>query len=83
MLIDVDGKSKDEILMHLRRVVCKSKELQEEESIKEEKKDNPANFGVGCSRSCICVVPGQVPCPAIIPLPYHMRGKYIYQKKDN
>ncbi|XP_029047841.1 probable 28S ribosomal protein S25, mitochondrial [Osmia bicornis bicornis] len=83
MLIDVDDKSKDEILMHLRRVVCKSKELQKEESIKKEKKDNPANFGVGCSRSCICVVPGQIPCPAIVPLPYHMRGKYKYQKKDD
>jgi small subunit ribosomal protein S25 len=41
-----------------------------------QKKDNPANFGFGCSRQCICEVLGQVPCPGVVPLPKHMRGKY-------
>lgn len=53
------------------------------EAVAQEKKDNPANFGYGCERPCICIVPGQIPCPATCPLPKHMRGKYIYQKKEN
>jgi len=46
--------------------------------IAREKKDNQANFGYGCERHCICEVPGQVPCPAVVPLPDHMRGKIKY-----
>lgn len=41
---------------------------------------NPAYFGVGCERPCICIVPGQVPCSGAVPLPQHMRGKYKYAK---
>lgn len=52
------------------------------EAVLAEKKDNPANFGVGCERNCICEISGQVPCPAIVPLPYHMRGKYKYNKAE-
>lgn len=83
MLIDVDSKSKDEILKHLMRVVGKSKEILIKEATALEKKDNPANFGVGCSMSCICHVPGQVPCPGIVPLPDHMRGKIIIERLQN
>lgn len=75
MLIDIDSKDKMEIINHLVKVVGKTKEILEQESIIRRKKDNPANFGVGCSRSCICVIPGQVPCPGVVPLPFHMRGK--------
>ena len=46
-----------------------------------ESKDNPANFGYGCKRHCICEIPGQVPCPGTVPLPQHMRGKYIFAPK--
>ncbi|XP_077281381.1 mitochondrial ribosomal protein S25 [Temnothorax americanus] len=83
MLIDVDSKSKDEILEHLVRVIGKSKETLAKEAVTQEKKDNPANFGVGCDRSCICHIPGQVPCPGIVPLPYHMRGKIIMERLQN
>ena len=44
--------------------------------------DNPANFGNKCSRHCICEIPGQIPCPAIVPLPKSWRGKYKFQKTD-
>lgn len=83
MLIDIDDKSKDEILEHLVKVVGKSKQTLIKETISQEKKDNPANFGVGCDRSCICHVPGQVPCPGIVPLPDHMRGKIIIERLQN
>jgi small subunit ribosomal protein S25 len=79
ILIDVDSKTNEEIEKHLMNVIGKSKEILEAEAIMAEKKDNPANIGVGCQRPCICEVPDQVPCPAIVPLPNSMRGKYIYQ----
>ncbi|KAF9797492.1 hypothetical protein SFRURICE_008740 [Spodoptera frugiperda] len=54
ILVDVDNKSKEEILEHLINTVGKSKEVLEQEAIAAEKKDNPANFGIGCERPCIC-----------------------------
>lgn len=45
-----------------------------------EKKENPANFGYLCEKHCICEIPGQIPCPGVVPLPNHMRGKFIYRK---
>lgn len=80
MLIDIDSRSKEEIEEHLLKVVGKTKEVLEAEAIAREKKDNPANFGVQCERSCICEIPGQTPCPAVCPLPMHMRGKVKYAK---
>jgi len=80
MLIDIESKSKDEILEHLVKVIGKSEEVLQREAIAKEKKENSANFGVGCPRSCICHIPGQVPCPGIVPLPDHMRGKKIVEK---
>lgn len=80
LLIDIDSKTNEEIEDHLINVIGKTKETLEAEAILAEKKDNPANIGVGCQRPCICEIPGQVPCPAIVPLPNQMRGKYIYQK---
>lgn len=76
VLIDVDGQNKEDILEHLINVVGKSKEQLETEAILVEKKDNPANFGAGCERPCICEVYGQVPCPGVVPLPKFMRGKF-------
>ncbi|GAB0090195.1 Probable 28S ribosomal protein S25, mitochondrial [Sergentomyia squamirostris] len=82
IIIDIDSKSKDEINSHLIEVLGKSKEILEEEARLAEKKDNPANFGYGCVKPCICGIPGQIPCPGVVPLPHHMRGKYKYQQKD-
>nr|CAD7263984.1 unnamed protein product [Timema shepardi] len=80
VLIDVDSKTKEEMHDHLKRIICKSDFLLAAEAQAREKKDNPANFGYGCDRHCICEIPGQMPCPAVVPLPNHMRGKFIYHK---
>lgn len=53
------------------------KELEEEKK-ESEVKQNPAYFGYGCKRHCMCEIPGQIPCPAVVPLPYHMRGRYRF-----
>ncbi|XP_060536690.1 small ribosomal subunit protein mS25 [Cylas formicarius] len=83
MLIDIDSKMKDEIYQHLVNVVGKSKEVLESERIAKEKKDNPANFGYGCEKHCMCEFPIQVSCPAVCPLPKHWRGKYKYKKVED
>ncbi|XP_042859533.1 probable 28S ribosomal protein S25, mitochondrial [Penaeus japonicus] len=76
ILVDVDSKSRSEIHDHLKTIICKSESTLQKEA--RELEINPANFGWGCDRQCICEIPGQVPCPAIIPLPNHMRGKYKF-----
>lgn len=43
-------------------------------------KVNPSQFGVLCERNCICMVPGQLPCPGVVRLPNHMRGKFKFSK---
>ncbi|CAH1105854.1 unnamed protein product [Psylliodes chrysocephalus] len=80
MLIDTYDRSKEEIYDHLIQVVGKTKDVLEAEAIAKEKKDNPANFGKGCERHCICEIPGQLPCPGICPVPKEWRGKYKYNK---
>ncbi|XP_076040561.1 mitochondrial ribosomal protein S25 [Oratosquilla oratoria] len=76
VLVDIDSKSTKEIYDHIVKIVCKSDKTLAEEERERESKDNPANFGWGCSRQCICEVPGQLPCPGLVPLPKPMRGKY-------
>ncbi|KAG8229725.1 hypothetical protein J437_LFUL007900 [Ladona fulva] len=76
LLVDIDSRSKEEVHSHIRRVLCKTDEQLAQEAVAMEKKDNPANFGKGYARSCICEIPGQVPCPGVVPLPNHMRGKF-------
>ncbi|XP_053990494.1 probable 28S ribosomal protein S25, mitochondrial [Hylaeus volcanicus] len=83
MLIDVDNRNKEDIMEHLIKVVGKSEEILRQESISKEKRESSANFGIGCPRSCICVVPNQVPCPGTVPLPYHMRNKTRKLQKED
>lgn len=83
MLIDIDSKNRLQIEKHLIEVIGKSADVVAAEAMAKQKQDNPANFGYGCVRACICEVPGQVPCPQVIPLPYHMRGKYKNREKEN
>lgn len=40
------------------------------------KNNRPENFGPKFRRNCICLVDGQVPCPAFETLPKELRGKY-------
>lgn len=82
LLIDVDNKSKEQIMRHLVKVAGKSVREKDAESLTQRRMDNCANFGVGAKKSCMCVVFGQVPCPTTVPLPYHMRGKYAKNKEE-
>ncbi|XP_074646394.1 small ribosomal subunit protein mS25-like [Tubulanus polymorphus] len=78
ILIETEGRTKEEIHNHVQLVLGKSVEKLKVE--KTEETINPANFGNGFQRWCICEVPGQVPCPAFVPLPEEMTGKYKVKK---
>lgn len=80
IIVDIDDKNKESIVEHLIKVMGKSKSLLDSEMKFAERKHNPANFGVACDRGCICEIAGQVPCPGIVPLPMHLRGKQKYQQ---
>ncbi|ESO90490.1 hypothetical protein LOTGIDRAFT_191932 [Lottia gigantea] len=80
MLVDCDSRGKDEIIEHLQRIAGRNTD-------KSQRYDDGKTYtknliGYGCSRYCICEVPGHVPCPGWVPLPKEMRGKHKYQKKD-
>ncbi|EDW00296.1 probable 28S ribosomal protein S25, mitochondrial [Drosophila grimshawi] len=81
ILIDIDTRNRDEIIEHLVKVVGKTREQLVAEARLAESKDNPANFGYGCERHCICEIPGQVSCPGTVPLPEQMRGKFKFAPK--
>ncbi|XP_034489495.1 probable 28S ribosomal protein S25, mitochondrial [Drosophila innubila] len=81
ILIDIDSRNRDEIIEHLVKVVGKTREQLDAEARLAESKDNPANFGYGSERHCICEIPGQVSCSGTVPLPEHMRGKYRHAPK--
>lgn len=80
---DVDSQTNKEITNRLVKTLGKSEEVLAAEALASEKKDNPANFGVHSDRQCICQIPGQVPCPGLVPVPKHWRGKYVYGDEDD
>jgi len=85
VLFDCDSKSKDDILEQLIKTLGKTKErlaLEASLNISQQSEDNPAIFGFGRKRYCLCEVPGQVPCPGVVPLPKRMTGKYRFYMKE-
>ncbi|OXB81589.1 UNVERIFIED_CONTAM: hypothetical protein H355_008437 [Colinus virginianus] len=78
VLVDVEDKSNKEITEHIKKILGKSKETLEKEKREKEKLSHPATFGPKKYhlRECMCEIEGQVPCPAFVPLPKEMRGKY-------
>lgn len=78
VIFDVDGQTSEDILGRLVNTLGKSQATLDAEALAFEKKDNPANFGRKCERYCICTQPGQLPCPALVPVPKFWRGKYFY-----
>ena len=64
VLFDCESKTKDEIMNQLIKTLGKLTKDLETERIKgaDTQKDNPAIFGFGKERFCMCEVDGQVPC---------------------
>ncbi|KAL3851953.1 hypothetical protein ACJMK2_015643 [Sinanodonta woodiana] len=80
LLVDVDSRSRYDILGHIRKIAGKPDDVLQAEILTQQEKLNPANFGSKCKRWCICEAPGQIPCPSYAPLPKNMRGKYTMKK---
>uniref|UniRef100_H0ZJZ5 Small ribosomal subunit protein mS25 n=1 Tax=Taeniopygia guttata TaxID=59729 RepID=H0ZJZ5_TAEGU len=61
-----------------------SREMLEKEERERKKLSHPATFGPKKYhlRECMCEIEGQVPCPAFVPLPNEMRGKYKAAMKN-
>ncbi|XP_054716420.1 LOW QUALITY PROTEIN: probable 28S ribosomal protein S25, mitochondrial [Uloborus diversus] len=81
VIMDIFGKTNVEILDQLIKVLgqpVKAKAEEQKDTLDAQGKI--AEFGSGRKRHCMCEIPGQVPCPAIVPLPKTMTGKY---RKEN
>ncbi|KAM9655396.1 small ribosomal subunit protein mS25 [Haliaeetus albicilla] len=84
VLVDVEDKTNKEITEHIKKILGKSKETLEKEERERKKLSHPATFGPKKYhlRECMCEIEGQVPCPAFVPLPKEMRGKYKAAMKN-
>ncbi|KAI1234603.1 hypothetical protein IHE44_0003665 [Lamprotornis superbus] len=84
VLVDVEDKTNKEITEHVKKILGKSKEMLEKEERERKKLSHPANFGPKKYhlRECMCEIEGQVSCPAFVPLPKEMRGKYRAAMKN-
>ncbi|KAM3915207.1 small ribosomal subunit protein mS25 [Leptodactylus fuscus] len=78
VLVDIEGKTRIEILEHVKKILGKTEETLKAEEKAKMVLSNPANFGPKkyYLRECMCEVEGQVPCPGLVPLPKEMTGKY-------
>ncbi|KAB0378602.1 hypothetical protein FD755_010180, partial [Muntiacus reevesi] len=78
VLVDVETKSNKEIMEHVKKILGKNEETLRREQQEREQLSHPAHFGPRkyCLRECICEVEGQVPCPAVVPLPRELTGKF-------
>ncbi|NXO12492.1 RT25 protein, partial [Oriolus oriolus] len=84
VLVDVEDKTNKEITEHVKKILGKSKETLEKEEGERKKLSHPATFGPKKYhlRECMCEIEGQAPCPAFVPLPKEMRGKYKAAMKN-
>lgn len=85
VLFDCDSKSREEIMSQLIKILGKSDKDIENEKLKnlESEKENPAIFGFGKERFCMCEIEGQVPCGGVVELPKSMQSKYYYNRPDD
>lgn len=84
VVVDCYGKTREQISDHIRRILGKTPKMLKREASLEA--TNPAHFGYGCNRWCMCEVEGQVPCPDKEMIPHMKRGKYhrnpdVYQEE--
>ncbi|XP_055342735.1 probable 28S ribosomal protein S25, mitochondrial [Paramacrobiotus metropolitanus] len=82
VLLDVFDNTRHEIHERVRKTIGKSEEILAAEAVARQTIANPANFGKGFPRHCICEVPGQIPCSNVVPFPKEMRRKFYENPYD-
>ncbi|UYV73547.1 MRPS25 [Cordylochernes scorpioides] len=79
VIIDVFNKSMEEIEEHMIKILGKTREQLREEREEQREINNPAFFGQQSLRHCICEIPGQMPCPALVEVPKYFTGSYYWK----
>lgn len=80
--IDLYDHTRQEVQDRLQLALCKGQKILSAEARARQTVANPANFGKGFCRHCICAVPGQTPCPGAVTFPHFMRRKYFEDPHD-
>ncbi|GAU93122.1 hypothetical protein RvY_05109 [Ramazzottius varieornatus] len=80
--IDLFDHTRQEVQDRVLQVLCKGQSILSAEAKARQTIANPANFGKGFLRHCICAVPGQTPCPGAVTFPHFMRRKYYEDPTD-
>lgn len=75
MLLDLFDNTRQEVHERVQKTLGKSKLILAAEIEARRIVANPANFGTGFSRYCICEVPGQIPCPGVVKFPRELCRK--------
>ncbi|KAI1713944.1 mitochondrial ribosomal protein l51 / s25 / CI-B8 domain-containing protein [Ditylenchus destructor] len=76
VVIDLDGKSKDECIEAIQSILGKTKLVQQYDMMKKSLKSNVVQFGAECQRQCICEVQGQRPCTNLLEAPDFMKARW-------
>eukprot|EP00105_Crassostrea_gigas_P028873 XP_011450654.2 PREDICTED: 28S ribosomal protein S25, mitochondrial-like [Crassostrea gigas] len=80
--MDCYGQNKEDVYEKFFKTFCYTDldlitKIRDQQMYGSDLKNNrPENFGPKFRRNCICLVDGQVPCPAFETLPKELRGKY-------
>ncbi|XP_035691122.1 28S ribosomal protein S25, mitochondrial-like [Branchiostoma floridae] len=81
VLVDVEYKSRQEIVKHVKKILGKSDRELEEIAKSQQQSIHIANFGIKWPRKCICEIEGQLPCSSTEDFPKELRGKYQMKKR--
>ncbi|OWA52838.1 putative 28S ribosomal protein S25, mitochondrial [Hypsibius exemplaris] len=76
VVIDVFDHSRQQVSDRVKGTLGKTEQILSAEAQARRTVANPANFGKGFPRHCICEIPGQIPCPRVICFPDHMKRKH-------
>uniref|UniRef100_A0AC35EYP6 Small ribosomal subunit protein mS25 n=1 Tax=Panagrolaimus sp. PS1159 TaxID=55785 RepID=A0AC35EYP6_9BILA len=76
VLFDFEGQSRGEIEERLQTTLGKTPLVRRREFLERMRNHNPAEFGVKCSRQCLCEIQGQQPCTSLLLAPSYLKGKW-------
>uniref|UniRef100_A0A914XD09 Small ribosomal subunit protein mS25 n=1 Tax=Plectus sambesii TaxID=2011161 RepID=A0A914XD09_9BILA len=80
VLLDFEGKTRQEIHDVIKNVLGKTELVLRREQLEQTLQKNPANFGSEFNRHCLCEVQGQQPCSSVLPVPSYLKGGFRWTK---
>ncbi|KAL3102201.1 hypothetical protein niasHS_003610 [Heterodera schachtii] len=76
VVFDLECRTREQISESLIGTLGMTETVRKRMKMDSYKRENPAEFGYGCERQCICEMQGQHPCTAILYAPKHLRGSW-------